>query len=162
MPNAIFFYRIARWFYLKKVPLIPSLFQLLIFLAYNSKVPPTADIGQGTFLICKGIATVIIDGAKIGTGCRIGIGVRIIGKGPYKNVPHIGNQVLMGAGSVIVGPVIIGDNVIIAPNAVVTKSVPAGASVGGVPARIIGRTDQLDYDILDNQADVEGHADYMT
>ncbi|MEG1114788.1 MAG: DapH/DapD/GlmU-related protein [Janthinobacterium sp.] len=162
MPNAIFFYHIARWLYLKKVPLIPSLFQLLIFLAYNSKVPPTADIGKGTFLICKGIATVIIDGAKIGTGCRIGIGVRVIGKGPYKNVPQIGNQVFMGAGSVIVGPVIIGDNVIIAPNAVVTKSVPAGAIVGGVPARIIGRIDQLDYDILANQADVEGHADYMS
>lgn len=162
MPNAIFFYRIARWFYLKKIPLIPSLFQLLIFLIYNSKVPPTADIGKGTFLICKGIATVIIDGAKIGTGCRIGIGVRVIGKGPYKNVPQIGNQVFMGAGSVIVGPVIIGDNVIIAPNAVVTKSVPAGAIVGGVPARIIGRLDKLGYDILANQADIEGHADYMS
>lgn len=161
MPNAIVFYRIARWFYLKRIPIIPSLFQLLVFLLYNSKLPPTADIGKGTYLICKGIATVVIDGARIGMGCRIGIGVRIIGKGPYKNVPQIGNQVFMGAGSVIAGPVIIGDNAVIAPNAVVTKSVPAGAIVGGIPARIIGWADQLGYDILANQADVEGHADYL-
>ncbi|MGK5061709.1 serine O-acetyltransferase [Janthinobacterium sp. LB3P112] len=161
MPNAIVFYRIARWLYLKRIPVLPSLFQLLIFLLYNSKVPPTADIGKGTYLICKGIATVVIDGARIGTGCRIGIGVRIIGKGPYKNVPQIGNHVFMGAGSVIAGPVIIGDNAVIAPNAVVTKSVPAGAIVGGIPARIIGRVDQLNYDILANQADVDGHADYL-
>lgn len=162
MPNAIVFYRIARWFYVRNIPIIPSLFQLLIFLAYNSKVPPTADIGKGSYLICKGIATVIIDGARIGSGCRIGIGVRIIGKGPYKNVPYIGDQVFMGAGSVIAGPVIIGDRAIIAPNAVVTKSVPAGAIVGGIPAKIIGRVEQLDYDILANQADIEGHAEYLS
>ena len=38
----------------------------------------------------------------------------------------------------------------------------AGAIVGGVPAKIIGRVDQLDYDILANQADLEGHAEYLS
>ncbi|MES2116846.1 MAG: DapH/DapD/GlmU-related protein [Pseudomonadota bacterium] len=161
MPNAILFYRLSRWCYLHHIPLLPRLLQLLIFLLYNSKVPPTADIGRGSYLICKGIATVIIDGARIGRHCRIGIGVRVIGKGPYRRVPVIGDHVFLGAGCVIAGPVVIEDRVIVAPNAVVTKSVPAGAIVGGVPARIIGHVDSLDYDILANRDDVEGVADYL-
>jgi len=41
-------------------------------------------------LICKGIGTVIINGAIIGDNCRIGINTKIVGKGPYKQVPKLG------------------------------------------------------------------------
>ncbi|MGU3161403.1 serine O-acetyltransferase [Vibrio cholerae] len=161
MPNAIFFYRISRWLYIKKVPVLPKLFQLIIFIFYNSKVPPDADIGDGSFLVVKGVSVVIINNAKIGKNCRIGIGCRIVGKGPYKNVPIIGDNVFLGPGCVIVGPVIIEDNVIIAPNSVVTKSVPQGAIVAGIPAKIIGNVSGLDYDILKNESYLDGHAPFM-
>ncbi len=61
MPNAILFYNISRFFYVRKIPFIPKVFQLIIFLLYNSKVPPTAKIGKGSFLVCKGVGVVIID-----------------------------------------------------------------------------------------------------
>ena len=161
MPNAIFFYRVSRWFYLHKIPFIPKILQGIIFLLYNSKIPYKNTIGRGTFLVCKGIGVVIIDGAVIGDFCRIGINSIIVGKGPYKHVPKIGNQVWIGPGSVITGPVIIEDNVIIAPNSVVTKSVPEGAIVGGVPAKIIGWVKNLDYDIMKNENWKDGYVEFM-
>ena len=58
----------------------------------------------------------------------------------------------IGPGAVIQGPVVIDDNVIIAPNCVVTKSVPQYAIVAGVPAKIIGDVRKLDYDIFKNES----------
>lgn len=161
MVNAILFYRISRWLYLRKVPFLPKFIQLMIFIIYNSKLPASADIGKGSFLVVKGIGVVIIDNAKIGQRCRIGIGCKVVGKGPYKRVPSIGDDVFLGPGSVIVGPVIIGDKVIVAPNSVVTKSVPNGCIVGGIPAKIIGNIDELDYDILKNESYLDDVAPYM-
>ena len=161
MPNSIFFYRIARFCYLKNIPFIPKILQLIIFLMYNCKIPASTEIGKGSFLVCKGIGVSIIDNTKIGINCRIGIGVKIVGKSPYVNVPQIGDNVYIGPGAVIAGPVIIEDNVIIAPNAVVTKSVRSGMIVGGVPARVIGDTSKLNYNLLDVTASVKGHAEYM-
>lgn len=64
-------------------------------------------------------------------------------------------------GVVISGAVIIEDHVIIAPNTVVNKSVPEGAIVGGVPAKIIGWVKDLDYDIMKNESWKEGYMDYL-
>lgn len=161
MPNAILFYRIARWLHLKKIPILPKLLQLIIFVIYNCRVPYKCSIGKGSFLVVKGIGVSIHDNTVIGDNCSIGIGCKIVGKGPYKEVPHIGNNVFIGPGAVIVGPVIIEDNVIIGANAVVTKSVPSGAIVGGIPAKIISKIDLLNYNILENKSSVEGNAEYL-
>lgn len=162
MPNAIIIYRIANWFYVHKIPFIPILLQGLIFLIYNSKIPYKNIIGKNTSFTCKGIGVVLIDGLIIGDNCRIGIHNIFVGKSPYKEVPRIGNNVWIGPGSIIVGPVIIKDNVIIAPNAVVTKSVPEGAIVGGIPAKIIGWVKDLDYDIMKNESWKNGYMDYLS
>lgn len=161
MPNAILFYRFARWLFLMNVPMIPKLIQLIIFLLYNSKLPANASIGSGSFLVCKGIGVVVIDNACIGKNCRIGIGVKIVGKSPFIEVPIIGNNVFIGPGAVIVGPVIIEDDVIIAPNSVVTKSIRKGSIIGGIPAKIIGKVADLDYNLLDIKATMKGHAEFI-
>lgn len=56
---------------------------------------------------------------------------------------EIGNNVFIGAGTIILSPVKIGDNVIVAAGAVVNKDVPPGTVVGGVPARVIGDFEEL-------------------
>ena len=97
----------------------------------------------------------------IGDHCMIGVGVKIIRKFPYRNVPQLGSRVYVGPGAVICGPVKIGNNVIIAPNAVVTRSIPDDCIVGGIPGKIIGKTTDLNYDIFENPKYKDGFAEYL-
>jgi serine O-acetyltransferase len=69
----------------------------------------------------------------------IGQCVTIGGKSGWYEVPIIGNNVEINAGARILGPVKVGDNVVIGANAVVTKDVPSNCVVAGVPAKIIAR-----------------------
>lgn len=61
------------------------------------------------------------------------------GGGVHDGAPHVGRNVMFGAGSVVLGDIEIGDGVTIGANAVVVKSIPAGCVVAGVPAKIIKR-----------------------
>lgn len=74
--------------------------------------------------------------ARIGDNCDIYPGV-VIGQTSEKKVPIIGNNCFIGLDSKIIGDIKIGNNVIIAPNAVVTKSFPDNVVIGGIPAKII-------------------------
>lgn len=145
--NAINLYRISRWLYIHHIPLFPRFFQTLIFLIYNSKIAPTSKIGKGTKCICKGLSVLIHFNAVIGESCSIGAHVCILGKSPFKRVPVIGNNVFIGHNSILCGPIIIEDNVIIANGSIVLKSVPKNAIVAGVPAKIIGYRTNLGYDL---------------
>lgn len=78
-----------------------------------------------------------------------------------QEVPKLENNVWCSANVVIAGPVIIEDNVIIAANSFIDKSVPSGAIVVGCPARIIGWRNELDYKIETNPKYKEGTADFM-
>ena len=154
--NIISFYRLQRWLYVHKVPLLPKFIQFLIFLLFNSKVTPDTFIGKGTYCVCRGISTVLIPGTFIGDNCVLGLRFSTVRKFPYKEVPRIGNNVWCGPNVIISGPVIIEDNVIIAGNSFVDKSVPSGAIVAGTPARIIGWVKDLDYNIASNPKYKEG------
>lgn len=161
MLNVVFFYRIERWLYLHKIPLLPRLVQLLIFFCYACNIPYKCKIGKGTFFNHGGIAVLINPDTVIGTNCKIGNSVSIVGQGPYKFAPIIGNNVFIGPSAIIQGPVIIEDNAIIAPHALVNKSVPKNAIVAGIPAKIIGWSNQLDYDIFKDEAWKDGHKPFL-
>ena len=154
-------YRISRWFYSHKIPIIPQLFQALIFLFFNSKLTSHSIIGKGSYFVCRGISVVLIPGTKIGQHCVLGLRFSTVRKFPYKDVPILGNNVWCGPNVVIAGPVIIGENVIIAANSFVDKSVPSGAIVGGSPAKIIGWRNKLNYKIEENPKDKEGTMPYL-
>lgn len=159
--NAVKLHQLGRWAYCRRVPLIPTITKALMHLIYNSRISPSCKIGRGSFLAYKGLGVLIVSDASIGENCSIGAGCKIVRKFPYKNVPVIGKNVYLGPGCVICGPVKVGNNVVVAPNAVVTKSVHEGDIVGGIPARVLGNIRNLDYNILENPKFKEGWMDYM-
>lgn len=84
---------------------------------------------------------VIHGAAKIGNDCLLRQGITIGNKGdkdPY-GAPTIGAGVEIGAGAVLLGRIVVGDKAVIGANAVVTKDVPPGAVMVGVPARQLGK-----------------------
>lgn len=137
MLNSIHIYRLGRYFYLKRIHVLPKIFEKIIFFMYNSVVPPTASIGEGTLLGNGGVAVVIHPRAIIGNNVKIGSCVLIGGRSGNPNVPIIGNNVFIATGSKILGDVKVGDNAVIGANAVVIHDVPANAIVGGIPAKVI-------------------------
>lgn len=102
-----------------------------------------ADIDPSCVFHHSGLGCVIHANAVVGPGCRFFQHVTIGsawrgGVSPGERVPRVGRDVLLGAGCVLLGDIDIGDGATIGANAVVTKTVPAGAVVVGVPGRVIG------------------------
>ncbi|MGM1032031.1 MAG: serine O-acetyltransferase [Bacillota bacterium] len=135
--NAIYFYKIARFLYSFKIPLLPKFIKMIIFLIYNSSIPYESKIGKGTQFGYGGIGVVIHKKAVIGKNCIISQQVTIGGRSGLPEVPIIGNGVYIGAGAKILGPIKVGNNAKIGANAVIIKDVPDNAVVAGVPGKIL-------------------------
>lgn len=133
----IHFCRFNNWLYKHYVPLLSDFIWNLQCLLFNSTISASCTIGKGTMLAYGGIGTVIHARAVIGSNCMIGQNITIGGKSGWYEVPIIGDNVHISAGARILGPVRIGNNVIIGANAVVVKDVPDNCIVAGIPAKII-------------------------
>ena len=157
----IVLYRIQRWCYLHKIPLLPKFIQLVIFLLFNSKVTADTQIGRGSYFVCKGISTVLVPGTVVGDNVVMGLRFSTVRMFPYKDVPRIGDNVWIGPNVVIAGPVEIGNNAIIAANSFVNRSLPEGVIVAGCPAKTIGLRKDLDYVIEENPKDKEGKMPFV-
>lgn len=105
---------------------------------YGYQIPHTCKIGKGLFLGHFG-NIVINQNSVIGENCNIAQGVTIghVSRGKRKGSPLIGDRVWIGANAVIVGNVIIGDNVLIAPLTFVNFDIPDNAVVIGNPGKIV-------------------------
>jgi serine O-acetyltransferase len=101
------------------------------------EIHPGATIGR-RFFIDHGMGVVIGETARIGDDCTLYHGVTLGGTSWEKGKRHptLGNDVVVGAGAKVLGPIEIGDGARIGSNAVVLKEVPAGATVVGVPGRV--------------------------
>lgn len=102
------------------------------------EIHPGASIGR-RFFIDHGMGVVIGETAEIGDDCTLYHGVTLGGTSwkAGKRHPTLGNNVIVGAGAKILGPILIGANARIGSNAVVVKNVPDGATVVGIPGRIV-------------------------
>lgn len=137
MISAIKFYRISNYLFRKKIPIIPNIFQHIIFYLYNSYIPFKAEIGLGSDFGYGGIGVVLHERCKIGNNVMIGTNVTIGGRSGKFDVPVIGNNVYIATGAKVLGAINVGNNVIIGANAVVINDIPDNSVVAGVPARII-------------------------
>lgn len=113
-----------------------------IFSRFNSRLPASVRIGEGTVLGYGGIGTVINKNAVIGRNCVIGQNVTI-GARSREATPVIGDNVYVGPHEVCIGGSI-GTNVVVGAGAVVTKPVESNCVVAGAPARVIS-TDMWAY-----------------
>lgn len=102
---------------------------------YDVVIKPNA-VGYGLYLPHIIGGGIIINCKSMGNYCSVNIGVLIGNKGK-DDLAIIGDGVDLATGCKVIGKVVIGNNVIVAPNAVVVKEIPDNAIVGGIPAKII-------------------------
>ncbi|MDP4144418.1 MAG: serine O-acetyltransferase EpsC [Bacillota bacterium] len=136
--HVLIFYRIAHFFYGIKFFFLARLLSQFARFLTGIEIHPGAKIGKGLF-IDHGMGVVIGETAEVGDNVTIYHGVTLGGTGKHKGKRHptIGNNVLIGSGAKVLGPVTVGDNAKIGANAVILKDIPENCTAVGVPARII-------------------------
>ena len=143
--KAVFFYRIANFFYLAKFDLIARIISQTIRFFTGVEIHPGATIGKNLF-IDHGMGVVIGETSIIGDNVTIYHAVTLGGISPSidsdlqrneKRHPTIGNDVVIGSGAQIIGPISVGKGARIAANAVVVNDVEDNTTMVGVPAKAI-------------------------
>ena len=130
---------LAHPLYKLRVPFFPRMVSQIGRFLTGIEIHPGATIGKG-FFIDHGAGTVIGETAEIGENCVLFHNVTLGGTGKHhgKRHPTLGNNVLIGTASTILGPVNIGNNVRIGANTVIiNRNVPSECTVVGTPGRII-------------------------
>lgn len=138
--HILLFYRAAHFFYRRGHLLLARLVSQWGRGFTGIEIHPGARIGSGLF-IDHGMGVVIGETAQIGDNCTIYHQVTLggTGKDTGKRHPTVGNNVLIGAGCKILGPVTIGDNVRLGAGSVVLQSIPGNCTAIGTPARVVRR-----------------------
>ena len=143
--KAVFFHQISNFFYKAGFDLIARIISQTIRFFTGIEIHPGAKIGKNLF-IDHGMGVVIGETSEIGDNVTIYHNVTLGGSSPSidserqrheKRHPTIGNDVVIGSGAQIIGPIKVGNNSRIAANAVVVKDVPENATMVGIPARAV-------------------------
>lgn len=136
--HAVFNHRIAHFFFEHKLFFLARLTSQLSRFFTGIEIHPGAKIGKRLF-IDHGSGVVIGETTEIGDDCTIFQGVTLggTGKDHGKRHPTLGNNISVGSGARILGPVHIGDNSKIAANAVILNDVPNDCTVVGIPGEIV-------------------------
>ena len=143
--KAVFFHRIANFFSTAKFHLIARIISQFSRFLTGIEIDPNAKIGKNLF-IDHGMGVVIGETSEIGDNVTIYHAVTLGGSSPSidserqrheKRHPTIGDDVVIGSGAQIIGPIKVGNNARIAANAVVVKDVPENATMVGIPAKAV-------------------------
>ncbi len=137
--HAIYIHKLSRWCWLNGLKWLGRFVSHAGRFLTGIEIHPGAKIGCCVF-IDHGMGVVIGETAEVGDGCTIYQGVTLGGTSLYrgeKRHPTLGSGVVVGAGAKVLGGFTVGDGARIGSNAVVVKEVPAGATVVGIPGRVV-------------------------
>ena len=143
--KAVFFHRAANFFAKAKFDILARIISQFSRFLTGIEIHPKAEIGKNLF-IDHGMGVVIGETSEIGDNVTIYHAVTLGGSSPSidserqrheKRHPTIGNDVVIGSGAQIIGPVNVGNGARIAANAVVVKDVPENATMVGIPAKAV-------------------------
>lgn len=136
--HAIVLHRLAHTLHRNKLILIARLISQFGRFITGIEIHPGATIGNGVF-IDHGTGVVIGETAEVGDNVTIYQGVTLGGTGKErgKRHPTVGNNVVVGTGAKVLGPIIIGENAKIGAGSVVLNNVPPHTTVVGVPGRVV-------------------------
>ena len=139
--HALWAHRVAHFFWRKRLKLGARIISEINRFLTGVEIHPGARIGRRCF-IDHGAGVVIGETSEIGDDVLLYQGVVLGGTTSEKKKHHptIGNNVVMGSGSIALGDIIIGENALVGSGAVVVKSVPPGTTVVGIPGKVV--TDQ--------------------
>ena len=150
--KAVLFHKIAHFFSVAKFDLIARIISQSSRFLTGIEIHPKAKIGKNLF-IDHGMGVVIGETSEIGDNVTIYHSVTLGGISPsinsdkqrdVKRHPTLKNNVVVGSGAQILGPVTVGENAKIGANSVVTKDVPDNAVMVGVPAKNVGTVSPAD------------------
>ena len=138
--KAVRSHRRANWCYRHNLKFLARWISQRCVRRTNIEIHPAARIGR-RFFLDPGTGVVIGETTEIGDDCILYQGVTLGGTGKDKGKRHptLGNNVMVGAGAKVLGPIKIGNNVRIAAGAVVLDEIPDNCTAVGVPARVVRR-----------------------
>ena len=145
--KAIFFHRIAHFFSLARFDLVGRVISQFSRFLTGIEIHPKAKIGKN-FFIDHGMGVVIGETSEIGDNVTIYHMVTLGGISPsinsdnqrqVKRHPTLKDNVVIGSGAQVLGPITVGENAKVGANAVVTKDVPANAVMVGIPAKNVNK-----------------------
>ena len=143
--KAVFLHRVSHFFHLAGFELVSRIISQITRFFTGVEIHPGAKIGKNLF-IDHGMGVVIGETSEIGDNVTIYHAVTLGGSSPSidserqrheKRHPTIGDDVVIGSGAQIIGPVKVGNNARVAANAVVVKDVPENATMIGIPAKAV-------------------------
>ncbi len=136
--HAVMLHRVAHWFYQRKWYVLARFISQGARILTGIEIHPGAKIGQRLF-IDHGTGVVIGETAEVGDDVLLYQGVTLGGTGNQrgKRHPTIGNRVVIGTGAAILGSIKLGDDVKVGAGSVVVHSVPEASTVVGIPARVV-------------------------
>lgn len=129
-------FRLASYLYMLGIPVLPRLLYVINRIIFSIALPPSVVVGRNVIFGYSGLGIVIHARAIIGDNVKIGQNVTVGGRSGLYAVPVIEDNVEIGAGACILGPIRIGQGAKIGANAVVLTDVPANAVAVGIPAKV--------------------------
>jgi serine O-acetyltransferase len=138
--HAVLWHQFSHWLWRSHLHLLGRFSSHIARWVTGIEIHPAAKLGR-RLVIDHGMGVVIGETAEVGDDCyfyhQVTLGVARTARG--KRHPTIGNNVIIGAGAKVLGPITVGDNARIGSNAVVLDPVPSDTTVVGIPARPVDR-----------------------